>query len=1110
MTALTKPALTEPALTEPAVTEPDPIVRGRAGGKRRRARLVVIGFAILLAGVASLAGVAVYFALYRSISLDILRPRIEAAIRPSLPENAHVTIGQASIAWRRGQGFLVRASDVRLTLPGEANVAAAAISTLATPAKLLRGHIELRSLDVVGLDIVAVPSAPAVVLASDADSVRRIAEKFSRIVLTADARMRRAGLTEVNVAGAALRFNEAAGGPALLRLLDGTWMPLGGGRSKAWLRMQAASGGPFDLTIGRERGRIGSAVVSVELEGVPTGAIAPALDDADGAAFATDVTVQARIVTGREGSFSAMRGTISTGSGRVSFTGNDRINLAGASLDFAVPSSGNRIDIPGGDFRTGGGSLSFKGMAELGDIGEPITVVARFGRGMLPAPRPDIPQTDITGGGILARVDVSRLQVDVERFDLATPKGGVSAIGQGSIAGNAPGLSFALSLSAMPVETLRALWPPFLASKTRRWADENVISGTVGPATLEVALPIEYIGEAGRDRILPDHAVIGTLPFRDAVFSPISTFPKIENAEGDITFANATATVTARGGRVTIPDAGELDAAGTVMVIPELGQPRPEGDLHLALAGSTKALALLSNTPPLSIAASRKIEPTDLSGTMTLALDAEVPLFGGSVKDTDANFRLALTNFASKSPIEGRTISGADLVLEGSSDSYTVKGRARLDGIEATVDMISGGPSAGKTAVVLTLDEKAREKLGLTFAGLVTGPLQASIGQTSDAARTVALDLKDTRVSLPFLGWEKGAGVPATARFTMEERTDGTIDVRDLVVSGKGFGAKGGVTIGTNGKIADLHLEDVALRSGDNIALTAKSENGGYDVSVRGAAFDARGIIRQVKAGLGGGDGLPEIYRISLDIGSVTGLNDVLLVGVKGKLTLVGGNLEAASMKGSTRRGQGFEWTLGQEAGRQTLRIFAENGSALIRFLGIYERVIGGSLILDYSGTPVGGSGTVLMRNFELRDERALAPAVRSVREVPARMQMTLPPQSDRLSFEELRVPFRQAGWVINIDEASLRGAVLGATASGTINIPGGKMALSGTFIPAFGLNNIAGSIPILGAILGGGRNEGLLGITYKLYGPLDEPQLTMNPISAIAPGIFRKIFEYQ
>jgi hypothetical protein len=39
-------------------------------------------------------------------------------------------------------------------------------------------------------------------------------------------------------------------------------------------------------------------------------------------------------------------------------------------------------------------------------------------------------------------------------------------------------------------------------------------------------------------------------------------------------------------------------------------------------------------------------------------------------------------------------------------------------------------------------------------------------------------------------------------------------------------------------------------------------------------------------------------------------------------------------------------------------------------------------------------------------------------------------------------------------------------------------MALGGTYIPAFGLNNFAGAIPPIGGILGGGRDEGLVGFT--------------------------------
>ena len=46
--------------------------------------------------------------------------------------------------------------------------------------------------------------------------------------------------------------------------------------------------------------------------------------------------------------------------------------------------------------------------------------------------------------------------------------------------------------------------------------------------------------------------------------------------------------------------------------------------------------------------------------------------------------------------------------------------------------------------------------------------------------------------------------------------------------------------------------------------------------------------------------------------------------------------------------------------------------------------------------------------------------------------------------------------------------------------------------------------------IAGGGCREGLIGVTFKIEGPIAEPHVFFNPLSAVAPGIFRKIFEFQ
>ena len=91
-----------------------------------------------------------------------------------------------------------------------------------------------------------------------------------------------------------------------------------------------------------------------------------------------------------------------------------------------------------------------------------------------------------------------------------------------------------------------------------------------------------------------------------------------------------------------------------------------------------------------------------------------------------------------------------------------------------------------------------------------------------------------------------------------------------------------------------------------------------------------------------------------------------------------------------------------------------------------------------------------------------------------------------------------------------LRGPLIGSTFQGTLYDKNGNMDMTGTFMPAYGLNRIFGEIPLIGVLLGNGRDRGLIGVTFKLDGDADQPQLQINPLSVIAPGIFRSIFEFQ
>lgn len=71
-----------------------------------------------------------------------------------------------------------------------------------------------------------------------------------------------------------------------------------------------------------------------------------------------------------------------------------------------------------------------------------------------------------------------------------------------------------------------------------------------------------------------------------------------------------------------------------------------------------------------------------------------------------------------------------------------------------------------------------------------------------------------------------------------------------------------------------------------------------------------------------------------------------------------------------------------------------------------------------------------------------------------------------------------------------------------------GAIDITGTVIPAYALNSAIGEIPAR-RHSGRRQGQGVIGLTFALGGSIDKPVFQVNPVSAIAPGILRKFFEY-
>jgi len=62
--------------------------------------------------------------------------------------------------------------------------------------------------------------------------------------------------------------------------------------------------------------------------------------------------------------------------------------------------------------------------------------------------------------------------------------------------------------------------------------------------------------------------------------------------------------------------------------------------------------------------------------------------------------------------------------------------------------------------------------------------------------------------------------------------------------------------------------------------------------------------------------------------------------------------------------------------------------------------------------------------------------------------------------------------------------------------------------VPAYGLNSLVSNVPLLGDLLASKKGEGIFGVTYSATGNADQPVISVDPLSALAPGILRRVFQ--
>jgi hypothetical protein len=707
---------------------------------------------------------------------------------------------------------------------------------------------------------------------------------------------------------------------------------------------------------------------------------------------------------------------------------------------------------------------------------------------------------------IRVRFDTEHRRTVMTQCDISNGEVGIA--GSGAIDYSQPDarLTLGLALTPMSVTQLKNVWPSLVAPEVREWTIQRIESGALQHLDIAINAPLKNLVRGGPP--IPDEGLAVDFSANNVVVKPVDDMPLVHDADMKGHVTGRTVKVNVGQGNVDTPAGRKMTISDFTFEVPDLVPKDAPTNIHFRLEGPVPAAAEVLQSGRLSDVNTTPIDPNSAKGTVAANISLTIPLKNELTKeDTLYSANVDLGGLTVDKLAMNQKLEASALKLVADNQGFRFKGDVKIGGQPASLEYRKGSDGEADIRLAATLDDAARAKLGVDLGSSISGAIPIKLTGTMGADHEnhfgVDADLTAAKVDNLLPGWTKIAGKATHVTFNVVQKPQST-RFEDVLIEGSGTLIKGSAEVDQNNDLMNVNFPTFAPSEGDKASLRAdRGPDGALKVTLRGDVFDGRGFV---KSALSGNDSKAKqkIGDIDIDakVGVVAGFYGEAVRGLDVKLSRRGGMIKSFSLAGKLGRDTPLNGSLrSRSQGRDLLFIETSDAGALFRFTDTYSKMNGGQMWVAMD-TPTADSapqeGLLNVSDFTIKGEAALDRVVNGGSA-----------SQNGVAFSRMRTEFTRQTGQLRIRDGVVRGPSVGATIEGAIDYSANQVRMSGTFVPMYGLNNMFGQIPIVGLVLGGGSNEGLIGLTYEVVGSPGAPVLRVNPISAMAPGVLRKIFEF-
>lgn len=703
------------------------------------------------------------------------------------------------------------------------------------------------------------------------------------------------------------------------------------------------------------------------------------------------------------------------------------------------------------------------------------------------------------------RVDVRRATVTVASAAGATTVANLTA--QAGRDGDRVMAEGTVALDRMALADLSQFWPKAWEGNARPWIVENISGGTARDGHARFAGSIQTDGT--RPAIT---ALNVSVQGDDVTVAWLRPVPPVQHAQATLTMTGPDVI------EVRVPTARQGAIPLTNGLVRITGLSVKDQDLSVVaeiVNGSVPEILTLLKNPRLELLSKHPIPVERPAGVVRNRLEITLPLEADlQAEQVGIHAAGQLTALRLGGLVAGRDIDHGQIDFDVTQDGLRASGNAYVAGVPSqvavTMDFRAGPP--GHVMQTATLNGRATPRqlagAGLDAGAIFTGGslgVMAELTEREGQGATIQVAADLAQAQLRLLGWRKEPGAGAGATATVQVKDEHLTGIPALHVVGP-----------------DLLIDGMAEMVGDapsRLVLARVQIGQTRAAGVVDLPADAGGTIRAQLQGtvldlskeLGGSNGAglsaskPAPFVVDLRFDAVRLMAGSIFTGVSAHAEYDGTQLRALRMQTAGPERLQAQIAPGGPGRRLTVR--SADGGAVLRSLGVTSSLVGGALAIDGQfddrkpDSPL--DGTVDISAFHIRD----APIMGKILQALSLYGIPEALSGPGLRFSRLIAPFVWDGKTVHLGESQAYSASLGLTAKGVVNVDGSTLDLTGTVVPLYVLNAALGRVPLVGRLFSPEQGGGLFAVGFSVRGPLANPSVSVNPLSAVTPGLARRLF---